>query len=117
MHDIKPSEISAILRQEMAGFSVETELEETGTVLQVGDGIARIYGLSNAWAGEMISCNDEELTGVVLNLEEDNAGVVLLGDARNLREGDIVKKNRAYCIGKGRRRAARKGCKYTWSAN
>lgn len=92
MHDIKPSEISAILRQEMAGFSVETELEETGTVLQVGDGIARIYGLSNAWAGEMISCNDEELTGVVLNLEEDNAGVVLLGDARNLREGDIVKR-------------------------
>ncbi len=92
MPDIKPSEISAILRQEMAGFNLETELEETGTVLQVGDGIARIYGLSNAWSGEMISCNDEEMTGVVLNLEEDNAGIVLLGEARNLREGDIVKR-------------------------
>ncbi len=90
--DIKPSEISAILRQEMAGFDMETELEETGTVLQVGDGIARIYGLSNAWSGEMIACNDEGMTGVVLNLEEDNAGIVLLGDARNLREGDVVKR-------------------------
>ncbi len=92
MSQIKPSEISAILRQEMAGFNMETELEETGTVLQVGDGIARIYGLSNAWSGEMISCNDNGLTGVVLNLEEDNAGVVLLGDSRNLKEGDIVKR-------------------------
>ncbi len=92
MSDIKPSEISAILRQEMAGFNVETELEETGTVLQVGDGIARIYGLSNAWSGEMIRCNDDGLTGVVLNLEEDNVGIVLLGDSRGLREGDIVKR-------------------------
>ena len=92
MSEIKPSEISAILRQEMAGFNMETELEETGTVLQVGDGIARIYGLSNAWAGEMIKCNDDGLTGVVLNLEEDNAGIVLLGEARGLKEGDIVKR-------------------------
>ncbi len=92
MSDIKPSEISAILRREMAGFSMETELEETGTILQVGDGIARIYGLSNAWSGEMITCNDDGLTGVVLNLEEDNAGIVLLGDPRNLKEGDIVKR-------------------------
>ena len=92
MSDIKPSEISAILRQEMAGFAMETELEETGTVLQVGDGIARIYGLSNAWSGEMIRCNDNGLTGVVLNLEEDNVGIVLLGDSRGLREGDIVKR-------------------------
>lgn len=92
MSELKPSEISAILRQEMAGFHPEIELEETGTVLQVGDGIARIYGLSNAWAGEMIACNDNGLTGVVLNLEEDNAGIVLLGDCRRLREGDIVKR-------------------------
>lgn len=92
MAEIKPSEISAILRQEMAGFNMESELEETGTVLQVGDGIARIYGLSNAWAGEMIKCNDDGLTGVVLNLEEDNAGIVLLGEARGLKEGDIVKR-------------------------
>jgi len=92
MSDLKPSEISAILRQEMAGFQPSAELEETGTVLQVGDGIARVYGLSNAWAGEMVQCNDHGLTGVVLNLEEDNAGVVLLGDYRSLREGDIVKR-------------------------
>lgn len=94
MSELKPSEISAILRQEMAGFNMETELEETGTVLQVGDGIARIYGLSNAWSGEMISCNDHGLTGVVLNLEEDNAGLVLLGDSRGLKEGDIVKRTK-----------------------
>jgi F-type H+/Na+-transporting ATPase subunit alpha len=92
MSEIKPSEISAILRQEMAGFDMETQLEETGTVLQVGDGIARIYGLSNAWAGEMIRCNDDGLTGVVLNLEEDNVGLVLLGDSRSLKEGDVVKR-------------------------
>ena len=92
MSEIKPSEISAILRQEMAGFDMETQLEETGTVLQVGDGIARIYGLNNAWAGEMIRCNDDGLTGVVLNLEEDNAGLVLLGDSRSLKEGDVVKR-------------------------
>ncbi len=92
MSDLKPSEISAILRQEMAGFQPSAELEETGTVLQVGDGIARVYGLSNAWAGEMVHCNDSGLKGVVLNLEEDNAGVVLLGDCRGLREGDIVKR-------------------------
>ena len=92
MTEIKPSEISAILRQEMAGFTMETELEETGIVLQVGDGIARVYGLANAWSGEMVACNDSGLTGVVLNLEEDNAGVVLLGDSRGLREGDVVKR-------------------------
>ena len=71
---------------------METNLEETGTVLQVGDGIARIYGLTNAQAGEMISFNDDGLKGVVLNLEEDNVGVVLLGDPRNVKEGDIVKR-------------------------
>ncbi len=92
MTDLKPSEITAILRQEMAGFKPGAEFEETGTVLQVGDGIARIYGLSNAWSGEMILCNDNGLKGVVLNLEEDNAGIVLLGDCRSLREGDIVKR-------------------------
>ncbi len=90
MAEIKPSEISAILRQEMAGLHMEATLEETGTVLQVGDGIARIYGLSNAWAGEMIDFNHGELSGVILNLEEDNVGVVLLGDAKNVKEGDIV---------------------------
>jgi F-type H+/Na+-transporting ATPase subunit alpha len=94
MAEIKPAEISAILRQEMAGFNLETNLEETGTVLQIGDGIARIYGLTNAQAGEMVTFNDKGLKGVVLNLEEDNVGVVLLGEASDIREGDIVKRTK-----------------------
>ncbi len=94
MPEIKPAEISAILRQEMAGLQIETKLEETGTVLQIGDGIARIYGLKNAWAGEMILFGDDGLHGVILNLEEDNVGVVLLGDAKGIKEGDLVKRSR-----------------------
>lgn len=92
MPEIKPAEISAILRQEMSGFRADTNLEETGTILQIGDGIARIYGLSNVQAGEMVSLNDEGLFGVVLNLEEDNVGIVLLGESGNVKEGDIVKR-------------------------
>jgi F-type H+/Na+-transporting ATPase subunit alpha len=94
MPEIKPAEISAILRQEMAGLQMETKLEETGTVLQIGDGIARIYGLKNAWAGEMIMFGNDGLNGVILNLEEDNVGVVLLGDAKGIKEGDIVRRSR-----------------------
>ncbi len=94
MAAIKPAEISAILRREMAGFQSETEFEEAGTILQVGDGIARIYGLTNAQAGELISFDEEGLKGVVLNLEEDNVGVVLLGDPKNVKEGDIVKRTK-----------------------
>jgi F-type H+/Na+-transporting ATPase subunit alpha len=93
MSEIKPAEITAILRQEMAGLQMGAELEETGTVLQIGDGIARIYGLSNAWAGEMVTFNEEGLRGVILNLEEDNVGVVLLGEAQHVKEGDIVKRS------------------------
>jgi F-type H+/Na+-transporting ATPase subunit alpha len=92
MPEIKPAEISAILRQEMSGFRADTNLEETGTILQIGDGIARIYGLSNAQAGELVTLNDDGLNGVVLNLEEDNVGIVLLGDPGNVKEGDIVKR-------------------------
>ncbi len=104
MAEIKPSEISAILRQEMAGFQSETEFEEAGTVLQIGDGIARVYGLTRAQAGELISFDDEGLKGVVLNLEEDNVGIVLLGDPKNVREGDVVKRTRTISsikVGKG----------------
>ena len=92
MPEIKPAEITAILRQEMAGLQMGSELEETGTVLQVGDGIARIYGLTNVWAGEMVLFNEEGLRGVVLNLEEDHVGAVLLGEAQHVKEGDIVKR-------------------------
>jgi F-type H+-transporting ATPase subunit alpha len=94
MAEIKPAEISAILRQEMSGFKMEAELEETGTVLQIGDGIARIYGLANVKSGELVSFDDSDLQGVVLNLEEDNVGVVLLGEAQDVKEGHLVKRTK-----------------------
>lgn len=94
MAEIKPAEISAILRKEMAGFKLQTELEETGTVLQIGDGIARLYGLSKAKSGELVDFDGTELKGVVLNLEEDNVGVVLLGEALSVKEGHLVKRTR-----------------------
>ena len=92
MADIKPAEISAILRQELAGFESEATLEEIGTVLMIGDGIARIYGLSNAEQGELVEFERNGLMGLVQNLEEDNVGVVLLGDAEDINEGDKVKR-------------------------
>lgn len=92
MAEIKPAEVSAILRQQLSGFKNETELEETGTILQVGDGIARVYGLSNAESGELVIFEKANIKGVVLNLEEDNVGIVLLGESNELQEGDIVKR-------------------------
>jgi len=92
MADIKPAEVSAILRQELAGFESEATLEEIGTVLMIGDGIARVYGLSNAEQGELVEFEKNGLIGLVQNLEEDNVGVVLLGDAENINEGDKVKR-------------------------
>lgn len=91
MADIKPAEVSAILKQQLEGFQSEAELEEVGTVLQVGDGIARIYGLSNVEANEMIEFEDG-MKGIVLNLEEDNVGAVLLGPSEHIKEGDTVKR-------------------------
>ncbi len=91
MADIRPAEVSAILKQQLEGFQSEAELEEVGTVLQVGDGIARIYGLSNVEANEMIEFEDG-VKGIVLNLEEDNVGAVLLGSSSNIKEGDTVKR-------------------------
>ena len=91
MAEVKPAEVSAILREQLAGFKSEAELEEVGTILQVGDGIARIYGLSNVESGELIEFEDG-LRGIVLNLEEDNVGAVLLGSSKNLKEGDTVKR-------------------------
>ncbi len=91
MAEVKPAEVSAILRQQLAGFKTEAQLEEVGTVLQVGDGIARIYGLSEVQSGELIEF-ENGLTAIVLNLEEDNVGAVLLGSSKGLKEGDTVKR-------------------------
>ena len=77
MAEVKPSEVSAILREQLAGMKTKAELEEVGTVLQVGDGIARIYGLSNVQYGELIEFSNGS-RGIALNLEEDNVGAVLL---------------------------------------
>jgi F-type H+-transporting ATPase subunit alpha len=89
MVDVKPDEISAILKQQLSGFSSETELEEYGTVLQVGDGIARVYGLNNAQAGELVEF-ETGVQAIVLNLEEDNVGVVLMGPSDDIHEGSRV---------------------------
>jgi F-type H+/Na+-transporting ATPase subunit alpha len=89
--DVRPDEVSAILRQQLSNFKTEAELEEVGTVLQVGDGVARIYGLSKAQAGELIEFSNGVI-GLVLNLEEDNVGAVILGDYNEIKEGDSVKR-------------------------
>jgi len=91
MTDVRPDEVSAILREQLANVKTKAELEEVGTVLQVGDGVARIYGLSKAESGELLEFKDG-LTGLVLNLEEDNIGAVLLGPSNNIKEGDTVKR-------------------------
>ncbi|WP_340111755.1 F0F1 ATP synthase subunit alpha [Maribellus mangrovi] len=93
MANIKPAEVSEILKQQLEGFKSVAELEEVGTVLQVGDGIARIYGLSNVEANEMIEF-ENGIKGIVLNLEEDNVGAVLLGPTEEIKEGDTVKRLR-----------------------
>ncbi len=93
MSTIKPAEISRILRLQMEGINLGASLEEVGTVLQVGDGIARIFGLSHVQSNEMIEFNNGVM-GIVLNLEEDNVGAVLLGPSSGIREGDQVKRTR-----------------------
>ena len=91
MVDVKAAEVSAIIKQQLTGFDTGVSLDEVGSVLQVGDGIARVYGLSNAQYGELVSF-DSGLEGIVLNLEEDNVGVVLLGPSKGVKEGDTVKR-------------------------
>jgi len=93
MSQIKPSEVSEILKKQIEGFKSEVELEEVGTVLQVGDGIARIYGLNTVQANELIEF-DSGVMGIVMNLEEDNVGAVLLGSSELIKEGDSVKRTR-----------------------
>jgi F-type H+/Na+-transporting ATPase subunit alpha len=91
MAEIRPAEVSAILRQQLSNFKTETELEEVGTVLEIGDGIARVYGLTKVQSGELVEF-ENGLKGIVLNLEEDNVGVVLLGDYLSIKEGAVVKR-------------------------
>ena len=91
MASVRPDEVSAILREQLSQAKTQAELEEIGTVLQVGDGVARIYGLSNVQAGELIVF-ENGLKALALNLEEDNVGAVLLGDSKLVKEGDTVKR-------------------------
>jgi F-type H+-transporting ATPase subunit alpha len=91
MPEIKPDEISAILRQQLSGFDATANLEEVGTVLQIGDGIARVYGLGNVRAGELVEF-ENGVQGIALNLEEDNVGAVLMGDTGDLQEGSKVRR-------------------------
>ncbi|AEW03128.1 F0F1 ATP synthase subunit alpha [Niastella koreensis] len=91
MVEIKPDEISAILRQQLSNFNAAADLEEVGTVLQVGDGIARVYGLNNVRAGELVEF-ENGVRAIALNLEEDNVGVVLMGESGDIKEGAKVRR-------------------------
>ena len=91
MAEVKPAEVSAIIKKQLSGFEASASLDEVGSVLQVGDGIARVFGLSNVQYGELVEF-DGGLEGIVLNLEEDNVGVVLLGAATGIVEGTVVKR-------------------------
>jgi F-type H+-transporting ATPase subunit alpha len=88
--EIRPAEISEILKSQIANFDSDTNVAETGQVLSVGDGIARIFGLTNVMAGELVEFPGPGIKGMALNLEEDNVGVVIFGDDRQIREGDTV---------------------------
>ncbi|WP_372918349.1 F0F1 ATP synthase subunit alpha [Salegentibacter sp.] len=91
MAEVNPAEVSAILKQQLSGFESEASLDEVGTVLTVGDGIANVYGLANVQYGELVQF-EGGLEGLVLNLEEDNVGVVLLGPSKEIKEGSVVKR-------------------------
>ncbi|MDY3520475.1 F0F1 ATP synthase subunit alpha [Riemerella anatipestifer] len=91
MAEINPAEVSAILKQQLANFDTQSNVEEVGTVLQIGDGIARVYGLENVQYGELVKF-ESGIEGIVLNLEEDNVGVALLGESKQVKEGDTVKR-------------------------
>ncbi|HYI82400.1 MAG TPA: F0F1 ATP synthase subunit alpha, partial [Acetobacteraceae bacterium] len=102
--DIRPAEISEILKQQIAGFDAEANVAEVGTVLTVGDGIARVYGLQNIMAGEMVEFPSAGVKGMALNLETDNVGIVIFGDDKAVREGDTVSRTGAIVdapVGKG----------------
>ncbi|OYW11610.1 MAG: F0F1 ATP synthase subunit alpha [Acidiphilium sp. 37-67-22] len=102
--EIRPAEISEILKKQIASFDTETDVAETGQVLSVGDGIARVFGLANVMAGEMVEFPSAGVQGMALNLENDNVGVVVFGDDKAIREGDTVTRTRRIVdvpVGKG----------------
>lgn len=102
--DIRPAEISDILKQQIASFDSAETVSETGTVLSIGDGIARVYGLTNVMAGEMVEFEGSGLKGMALNLEADNVGIVIFGDGDEVREGDTVLRTKEVVkvpVGKG----------------
>jgi len=94
MAEVRPDEITAVLRKQLSGFEKEIDIYDVGTVLQVGDGIARLYGLSKVMASELIEFPNN-VFGMVLNLEEDNVGCILFGDDTKIKEGDTVKRRSA----------------------
>lgn len=91
MAEVRPDEVTAILRKQLSGFTSEAEVHDVGTVLEVGDGVARVYGLSNVLMSELVELPNG-VTGMALNLEEDNVGIVLFGEDKLIKEGDIVKR-------------------------
>ena len=92
MADIKASEVTAILKKQLAGLDLDENMQEVGTVLNAGDGIARVFGLENVESGELVEFPAAGVNGIVLNLEEDNVGVVILGDSSLVQEGDRVRR-------------------------
>ncbi|MDR3531533.1 MAG: F0F1 ATP synthase subunit alpha, partial [Rhodopila sp.] len=102
--EIRPAEISEILKKQIAAFDTEANVAETGQVLSVGDGIARVFGLQNVMSGEMVEFPSAGLRGMALNLETDNVGVVIFGSDTTIKEGDTVKRTGAIVevpVGKG----------------
>src|ERR1043166_4745424 len=91
MSEVRPDEVSAILRKQLSGFEKEIDIYDVGTVLQVGDGIARVYGLSKVMMSELVEF-PHGIFGMILNLEEDNVGCVLFGESTEIKEGDPVKR-------------------------
>ncbi|MEM9964480.1 MAG: F0F1 ATP synthase subunit alpha, partial [Asticcacaulis sp.] len=90
--DIRAAEISAILKAQIAGFGEEADVSDVGSVLSVGDGIARVHGLDKVQAGEMVLFPKAGVKGMALNLEKDNVGIVIFGEDREISEGDEVKR-------------------------
>ena len=93
MAEVRPDEVSAILRRQLSGYEKEVDIYDVGTVLQVGDGIARVYGLSKVMASELVEF-PHGVFGMVLNLEEDNVGCILFGESTLIKEGDTVKRTK-----------------------